>query len=77
MQIVCMTNKTITNFTELMLAVKCCLQVLSKILEMSPGSTAISSFIWTHFLATPNYPLEVFGLAQCRYSEAEKRNDDN
>ena len=69
-----MTSK---NNDKLMLAVKCCLQVLSKILEMYPGSTAISAFILTYVLATPNYPVEVFGLVQCRYSEAETRKDDN
>ena len=64
MQTFCMTSK---NNDKLMLAVKCYLQVLSEILEMYPGSTAISAFILTYVLATPNYPVEIFGLVRPVY----------
>ena len=74
MQNGCRSSK---NNDKLMLAVKCCLQVLSEIFEMSPGSTAISAFTLMHVLATPNYPVQIFGLVQSRYSEAETRKDDN
>ena len=73
---ICKMCAGVVKTNELMLLAKCCLQVLSEILYTSPGSTAMSGNIWTHVLATPNYPVEIFGLVQCKYSEAEKRKDD-